>query len=93
MNDQLTSFFAPVSGFFAKHHSVVFASALVLLLAVSIYALYDVTTKATAPVSNSGSTISDFDRKTIDKIKNLHDSSDVSDTLVFPAPRSSPFSE
>ena len=54
MNDQLTSFFAPVSGFFAKHHSVVFASALVLLLAVSIYALYDVTTKATAPVSNSG---------------------------------------
>lgn len=93
MNDQLKTSLAPVSNFLAKHHSVLFACTISLLLAVSVYALYDVTTTATAPVADSGSTISDFDRETIDKIKNLHDSSDMSDSLVFPSPRSSPFSE
>lgn len=93
MNDQLKTAFEPIGNLFAKHHSVIFAAVVILMLAIAVYALYDVTSQATAPVSDSGSTISDFDKKTIDKIKNLHDSSNVTDSLVFPSPRANPFSE
>lgn len=93
MNDQLKSAFGPINSIFAKHHSTIFACALFLMLAIAVYALYDVTNTANAPVSNSDSTISDFDRETINKIKELSDSSTLSNTLEFPSPRSSPFTE
>lgn len=82
---------APVGQFFAKHHAVIFISFITLLLATAVYMLY-MTTLA-KPVEAPASTINRFDQSTVDRIKNLHDSSDSSNKLVFPSPRANPFTE
>lgn len=82
---------APVKQFFTKHHAVLFISLITLLLSLAVYLLYMATLAkpAEAPVS----TITRFDQATVDRIKNLHDSSDSSNKLVFPSPRANPFTE
>lgn len=91
--NQLTLLLAPLKSFLAKHHPVLFISLITLLLAAAVYTLYDVVANATAPVEDATSTIVKFDQKTIDKIKELHDSSDTVEKLDLPSPRSNPFVE
>lgn len=93
MSPQITASLQPVQKFLSKHHSIIFISALCLGLAVAIYSLYDALNVTTSTSTNSTSTIGSFDQQTIEKIKNLQDSNDAADTVVFPTPRSNPFIE
>lgn len=84
----------PLQQFFAKHHPVLFICLIALLLSAGIFSLYDVSRQAEASVdTKSSSTIANFDQATINKIKNLHSSTDVSEALVFPSARYNPFVE
>jgi predicted PurR-regulated permease PerM len=83
--------FKPLTQFLAKHHAVLFISFIMLLLALAVYFLY--VTSMVKQTETTTSTIGQFDQATIDKIKRLHDSSDASNKLVFPSPRSNPFVE
>jgi hypothetical protein len=75
-----------------KHHVVLFISCLGIMLSVAIYLMYQ-TTQSTFVLPNAtSSSITDFDQKTIQKIKDLHDSS-TSPTVMLPASRPNPFSE
>ncbi|MDB5183612.1 MAG: hypothetical protein JWO07_293 [Candidatus Saccharibacteria bacterium] len=82
-----------ILGFLGKYHAVIFLSLVGLVLAAGIYVMYLViqTTFETPIVTTS--TISDFDQKTIDSIKNLHDSTNSTVTVDLPSPRSNPFAE
>lgn len=90
---QLAYSLLPVRRFFAKHHAVIFVSISALLLALAIFMLYTVLTTATSDTTTQTSSLGGFDQQTIDKIKKLHDSSDSSDTLVFPSSHPNPFAE
>lgn len=81
----------PVRQFFSKHNAVLFISFILLLLALAVYVLY--TTSQTAPDEAPTPTIGKFDEATIGKIKELHNSSDSSNLITFPTPRSNPFTE
>ena len=91
MKTELPVALKPVSQFFAKHHAVIFISLIVLLLAVAVYVLY--TASKVVSTEEPVSTIGQFDQATVEKIKGLHDSTDTFDKLVFPTPRSNPFTE
>ncbi len=93
MND-LTLSMRPIQDFFAKHHPALFICFIALLLAAAIYSLYDVTRKAEAsPDSLTSTTITQFNQATVEKIKNLHSSTDTSEPLAFPTSRYNPFVE
>lgn len=81
----------PVRQFLAKHSAVLFISFIALLLALAVYVLY--TTSLISTDKNPSSSVGQFDKATIDKIKELHDSSDTSNTLTFPNSRTNPFTE
>jgi predicted PurR-regulated permease PerM len=93
MNGDLTSIFGPLKSFFAKHHPVIVISAILLLLALAIFLLYSLLAVANSTETNAPSTIQNFDKQTIDKIKQLHDSGDTPEPIVFPSPRVNPFNE
>lgn len=93
MTPQLFSFVNSVRRFFGRHHPVVFISVISLLMAIAIFLLYQVFASTNSPQPENSSTISDFDQKTIDKIKTLHDSSSADTTITLPSPRSNPFVE
>ena len=94
MSPQLYMYGKKISRFFEKHHPVIFISILTLLLGAAIYSLDQVLVASsdTSDMTNS-STVSDFDQKTIDKIKQLHISSDGGEQLIFPSERANPFAE
>lgn len=93
MNDILLGL-RPLQKFVAKHHPVLFLCLIMALLAVAVYVLYDVMKISEAtPSSSQSSTIPDFDRATIDKIKKLHDSTDTGESLTYPTSRANPFIE
>jgi|GEM_PF-1627370 len=92
--DDLTNILQPLKRFITNHHLVVFITVGGLLLALAVYALYDVLVSANQSTANTPtSSVTQFDQKTIDRIKNLHNSSDGGETLVFPSPRANPFVE
>lgn len=93
MNNQLAPILNPLKKIISDHHAFIFIVMTCLLLALAIYSLYDVLTLSTSTTTNVTSTIGNFDQKTIEKIKSLHDSNDAPSTLVFPKPRSNPFVE
>lgn len=85
---------APIQSFIAKHHAVLFISFIAIILSIAVFSLTTVMQKAEAPDDSvASSSTSSFDQPTIDKIKKLHDSSDVSNDIVFPSPRLNPFVE
>lgn len=93
MNAQLSILIRPLMKLLSKHHAFLFVTICALLLAASIYFLYDVLSLANPAPNSTGSTISGFDQKTIDQIKQLRDSKDTPDAVVFPSPRANPFVE
>lgn len=94
MNSDISLGIRPIQQFFAKHHAVLFICLIAILLSIAIYALYDVSRQSEASSDSlTTSTIAKFDQATIDKIKNLHSSTDTSQPLVFPNTRFNPFVE
>lgn len=93
MSEKPTLSLKQLTGIVSKHHSFIFIIVVCLALAAAIYSLYDVLALADANSATTTSTISGFDQDTINKIKNLHDSSDATETVEFPSPRYNPFVE
>jgi len=91
---QLTIYLLPLRSFLQKHHPVLFIATVILFLAYIVFSLYEVTelTEPSAGSSNTSS-IAGFDQATVEKIKNLHSSTDGNDTLTLPSPRANPFVE
>ena len=81
-----------VIAFFARYHMITFILLACTLLAVAIYLLFAIIESTTTAPKDANSTITGFDQKTIDKIKNLRDSSNASE-LQLPSGRKNPFSE
>ncbi len=92
MSPQLYSLLTSVKALFTKHHPVIFITITGLLLAAAVFSLYQVLDITSTPGSLSNTTPT-FDQATVDKIKKLHDSTDNTENLVFPTPRSNPFKE
>jgi hypothetical protein len=94
MSPQLYLMIANFRGFIKRHHAIVYISLLSFVVAFSIVALFQALTAAFEKPINTESSIQGFDQKTVDRIKNLHNSADSStSTLVLPSPRANPFSE
>lgn len=79
--------------FFSRYHLVTFILLACLMLAVAVFLLFGVIESTNTQSTNVSSTITGFDQKTIDKIKNLRDSNSGTAQLQLPSPRSNPFSE
>jgi hypothetical protein len=82
-----------ITVFIRKHHAVIFITPLCIFLSIAIYFLYLVIQTTLTPSIAPASTIGSFDQKTIDKIKNLHDSTNSPTTVALPSPRPNPFVE
>lgn len=94
MNTQLNLIANNVRTFLKTHHAILFISIVSLLLGVAVFSLYQVLSDALATPAGSNTTIQPFDQKTVDRIKRLHDSSDVgSETIILPSSRPNPFGE
>ena len=94
MTPQLYLFIQQFRRFIGKHHAVLFTTLLCLLLGIAVLSLEQVLAASNDPTSDATpSTIDTFDQSTIDKIKQLHNSSDLSAPLTFPTPRANPFAE
>ncbi|MDB5176671.1 MAG: hypothetical protein JWN75_339 [Candidatus Saccharibacteria bacterium] len=92
MTPQLFTLVSSIRSLFAKHHPVIFITIITLLLAAAVFSLYQILDITSQPATAT-STVTTFDKVTVDKIKKLHDSSDSTETLVFPKPRTNPFTE
>jgi hypothetical protein len=79
--------------FLGRYHAVMFIASVSLILAYATFLLYQVVQTTSVQPDITKSSIAGFNQKTIDKIKNLHDSSATSSTVTLPSPRSNPFSE
>ena len=80
--------------FVAHHHPVMFIALVSLLLGLAIYLLYQILTLSMAESVSGSSTIGVFDKRTVEKIKDLHISSGNDEAeLVFPSSRPNPFVE
>ncbi len=93
MTPQIYSLVASVRRFFGRHHAIIFIVIVSLLFAVAIFTLYQIFIIAATPTTNGNSTIGGFNQKTIDQIKELHDSSNANTTITLPSPRPNPFVE
>lgn len=94
MTPQLYSLTAGLRSFVKKHHAILFITLLALLLGLAVAAFYQSLTITFETPIDTTSTVQSFDQKTVDKIENLHDSSDsAANALTFPSSRTNPFSE
>lgn len=93
MTPQLYALRASARTFLMRHHPMIFTISILLLLITAIFSLYLITTMSPSTTTLSDSTVTGFNQKTVDQIKNLHDSAESADKLVFPSPRSNPFVE
>ena len=94
MTPQLYTLLKQTRGFLSQHHPVLFIAMIALLLGFAVYMLYEILNTSASDPNQTTSTIGTFDKKTVDKIKNLHISGSNGDTtLTFPSPRANPFVE
>jgi len=92
MTPELYKFGKQLSNGLKTHHVVLFISTLCILLSIGIFVMYQ-TTQSTFTIPNvTTSTITDFNQKTIQEIKDLHDST-TKTTVTLPSPRPNPFTE
>lgn len=76
-----------------KHHSFLFVLFLLAVVGVAIFSLFQIYDSNLARIEPTESTIADFDNATIDRIKDLRDSTDAPKALEFPSPRPNPFTD
>jgi hypothetical protein len=93
MSPQLYIIQKQVIAFLAKHHPVIFIAGLGLFLSGGILYMYQVIQPAFAEPNVAVSSIKDFDKSTIEKIKNLRDSTTGGIQANFSCPRINPFAE
>lgn len=80
--------------FIGRHHPVIFITSMSIALSVCIGLLYWVLILSNADEVETTSTITSFDKETIERIKNLNTSSNSDDaTIILPSPRPNPFVE
>lgn len=79
------------SGFMYRYHILIFSLLVLGGLSAATYILYQTVISSQAAEATPSQTR--FDTTTIEKIKNLRDSSDTSVPLQRPAGRSNPFQE
>lgn len=94
MSPQLYSLTQGLQNFMKRHHPVVVITLICILLGAAIYMLVLVQLEGLNSSQPPASTITGFDKTTVEKIKSLQESEEQ-DTkeLKFPSPRSNPFSE
>ncbi len=94
MTPQLYMIINSLRRFFGHHHPVIFISIVGILIAVATLSLYQVFSLATdTESSNTSSTIGNFNKEAIDKIKQLHDSTNANTSINLPPARPNPFVE
>jgi len=93
MTPQLYALKASAHTFLMRHHPAIFTISMLLLLITAVFSLYLITTMSAPATTPTDVTATGFNQKTVDQIKNLHDSADRADKLIFPSPRSNPFVE
>jgi hypothetical protein len=83
-----------ISKAISKYHFSIFLTIVGILLAYAVYLLYvtfSITTES--PTTVQTSTLGQFDKDTVKKIKELHDSTNADVNMDFPTNRISPFAE
>lgn len=80
--------------FISRHHPVIFITSISLALAACVGLLYWVLVLTGVDESATTSTITSFDKETIERIKNLNISTNSAGaTITLPSPRPNPFVE
>lgn len=92
MTPQLYALRATARTFLLRYHASLFIVSIFILLIVAASSLYLITTTSTTTTA-ADNIVTGFNQKTVDQIRNLRDSTDSPDKLVFPSPRSNPFVE
>lgn len=94
MTPQSYLFIDNLKRFIGRHHVVIFVTFISLMLTVSIILLSLVLTQSFDDDDTTTSTVPSFNKETIERIKNLHISSDEGNKpLELPSPRPNPFVE
>lgn len=94
MTPQFYLYIDNVKKFIGRHHPVIFITGVSLALAACVGLLYWVLVLTSVDESTTTSTITSFDKETIERIKNLNISSNSADaTLTLPPSRPNPFVE
>lgn len=76
-----------------KYHFGIFFTIAGILLAYAVYLLYATFMLTAKSPTIEPSTLGQFDKDTVQKIKELHDSTNADTKVTFPANRTSPFVE
>ena len=93
-NTDIKSLFGPIAKTFQRYNLTIFIVVLVSGLAVSVLMLNNTLQQASNPGNYTPATDSTtFDQATIDRITQLHTSSEPSPELQLPEGRINPFSE
>lgn len=83
-----------LSELLGRYHMILFILLASISLIVAIFLLYQSVNAASDTSSEiDNSALTSFDQKTIDKIKDLQDSSNGNAELQLPTPRANPFFE
>lgn len=94
MTPQLYLYINGFKKFISKHHPVIFITVISLALAACVGLLYWVLVLTNVDEATANSTITSFDKETIERIKNLNISSNSAGaTITLPSPRPNPFVE
>lgn len=94
MTPQFYLFLDGFKKFIGRHHPVIFITSICLALAACVGLLYWVLVLTGVDESTTASTITSFDKETIERIKNLNISTNSAEaTITLPSPRPNPFVE
>ena len=94
MTAELYHYLRAFSKFMSKYHAIIFFSFVSMLIALGVLFLYLILESTFSPAPLAGDNIGSFDQTTINRIKNLNDSSNGQNaTVTLPSPRPNPFVE
>lgn len=93
MSPQLYAIQKQIVAFLSKHHAVMFIAVIGLILSGGILYMYNVIQPAFSEPDIAVSSIKEFDKVTIEKIKNLRDSNSTNSGVDLACPRIGVFSE
>ncbi len=82
-----------ITNFISKHHPFIFTVSILLIIAGSVFSLYQIVNDVLSKPILPSSSVTSFDSETIEKIQKLHDSDIDTATLIIPSGRYNPFIE